>query len=181
MFGFLFGLQPPSITRNHWSWDIRLHHNITRSKQMFDRWYKISRAKFGIATIMARNVSASHNIFDFYVMNSDEWFSTHAFFSVLTDSYTEIVNFVQGYIDNEINFNREDTCSKQCSDFRHVDYHICRNNTLCILNYLDKNKTRCDGEIRSCEFVESDMYLCPNVGVINHELNNNNKRSHFQL
>lgn len=80
-------------------------------------------------------------------------------------SYTEIVNFIQGYIDNEINFNREDTCSKQCSDFKHVDYHICRNSTLCILNYLDKNKTRCDGDIRSCEFIESDMELCPNVSA----------------
>lgn len=85
------------------------------------------------------------------------------FFSV---SYTEIVNFIQGYIDNEINFNREDTCSKQCSDFRHVDYHICRNDTLCILNYLDKNKTRCDGDIRSCEFIESNMRVCPNVSIV---------------
>lgn len=78
------------------------------------------------------------------------------------------MNFIQGYVDNEINFNREDTCSKQCSDFKHVDYHICRNSTLCILNYLDKNKTRCDGDIRSCEFIESDMHICPNVSAARH-------------
>lgn len=92
-------------------------------------------------------------------------FSRTLFFCLLSVSYTEIVNFIQGYVDNEINFNREDTCGKQCSDFKHVDYHICRNSTLCILNYLDKNKTRCDGDIRSCEFIESDMELCPNVSV----------------
>ncbi|XP_055324712.1 uncharacterized protein LOC129579091 isoform X2 [Sitodiplosis mosellana] len=77
-------------------------------------------------------------------------------------SYTEITNFVQGYIDNEVNFNQDGTCRKQCSDYQQVEYHVCRNHTLCILNYLDKNKTRCDGQIRSCRFIESDMTLCPN-------------------
>ncbi|XP_031621010.1 uncharacterized protein LOC116339329 [Contarinia nasturtii] len=77
-------------------------------------------------------------------------------------SYAEITNFIQGYVDNEVNFNQDGTCRKTCSDYQQVEYHVCRNHTLCILNYLDKNKTRCDGEIRSCRFIESDMTVCPN-------------------
>lgn len=88
---------------------------------------------------------------------------TNVFGLIIIDSYTEITNFIQGYIDNEVNFNQEDTCRNQCSDYQQVEYHTCRNSTLCHLNYLDKNKTRCDGKIRQCEFIDSDMVMCPNV------------------
>lgn len=86
-----------------------------------------------------------------------------SFCHLLSDSYTEITNFIQGYIDNEVNFNQEGSCKETCSDYQLVEKPVCRNNTLCILNYLDKNKIRCDGKIRSCRFIESDMTMCPNV------------------
>lgn len=77
-------------------------------------------------------------------------------------SYTEITNFVQGYIENEVNFNREGSCLETCSDYRLTYQHGCANSTMCHINYLDKNKTRCEGLIRSCQFVESDITICPN-------------------
>lgn len=100
-----------------------------------------------------------------------------------TDSYTEITNFMQGYIENEINFNRDGSCRQTCNDYDRVDNRVddrvdnrvddrvdhnnnrvyCRNHTICNLNYLDKNKTRCDGQIRSCMFIDSDLSICPNV------------------
>lgn len=83
--------------------------------------------------------------------------------SCFSASYTEITNFVQGYIENEVNFNRDGSCSSTCSDYRIAEQHGCANSTMCHINYLDKNKTRCDGQIRSCQFIESDMTLCPNV------------------
>lgn len=150
---------------------MRSPHTIKHSKQVFGRFYKISRAKSGIVMISMLNVSKLEfsTCLLAHIDNScSEFQITNSSFLCVSVSYTEIVNFIQGYIDNEINFNREDTCSKQCSDFKHVDYHICRNNTLCILNYLDKNKTRCDGDIRSCEFIESDMHVCPNVSAAHH-------------
>lgn len=130
---------------------------------MSDLSYKILRVKFGTVTISIKIVSNLETIEKVLLFWTISLCSRLIFVCFFLVSYTEITNFVQGYIDNEVNFNREDTCSKQCDDFHRVDYHVCRNNTLCILNYLDKNKTRCDGEIRNCQFIESDMRVCPNV------------------
>lgn len=79
------------------------------------------------------------------------------------ESFAEITNFIQGYVENEVNFNRDGSCTKTCSDYRVTQQHSCRNDTLCHKNFLDKNKTRCDGDIRDCTFIESDMSICTNV------------------
>lgn len=126
---------------------------------MLDLLCKILRVKFGVVMIFQRIVSVQKPFFFQHLKNKI------IFDTIFTDSYTEITNFIQGYIDNEVNFNRDDTCLKQCSDFQHVEYHTCRNSTLCQLNFLDKNKTRCDGTIRECTFIESDMTICPNVSI----------------
>lgn len=79
------------------------------------------------------------------------------------ESFTQITNFIQGYVENEVAFNRDGSCTKSCSDYQRTRQHSCRNSTLCAVNYLDKNKTRCDGDIRDCRFIESDMTVCTNV------------------
>lgn len=81
------------------------------------------------------------------------------------ESITQITNFIQGYVENEVAFNRDGSCTKSCSDYQRTRQHSCRNSTLCAVNYLDKNKTRCDGDIRDCRFIESDMTICTNVRV----------------
>lgn len=96
-------------------------------------------------------------IFQFFIRK----FVVHS----ISDSYTQITNFIQGYIDNEANFNIDGSCTKTCEDYDYIEHQGCKNYTICTINYLDKNKTRCDGKIRSCTFVESDMRLCPNVSI----------------
>lgn len=70
---------------------------------------------------------------------------------------------MQGYIENEVNFNREGSCARSCDDYQKARQHNCRNGTACQFNYLDRRKTRCEGAIRNCTFIESDMSLCTNV------------------
>lgn len=143
------------------SYDIGSNHSINHCKKMFFQLQEISAVKFGAAMILISHVSflvnKNNKENQYGPLNCCE---NDLFFSV---SYTEITNFVQGYIENEVNFNQEGSCAGTCSDYRLTHQHGCANSTMCHINYLDKNKTRCDGQIRSCQFVESDMFLCPNV------------------
>lgn len=70
---------------------------------------------------------------------------------------------MQGYIENEVNFNRDGSCAESCPHYEFTRLHSCKNGTACKINYLDSRKTRCDGEIRNCTFIESDMSMCTNV------------------
>ena len=79
------------------------------------------------------------------------------------DSFVEITNFIQGYVDNEVNINPEGTCWDSCSTYKLTKNYDCKEGTICDANYLDKSKTRCDGAIRDCHFIPGNFNLCPNV------------------
>lgn len=70
---------------------------------------------------------------------------------------------MQGYVENEVNFNWDGSCAKTCADYDWTRLHSCQNSTACGFNFLDRQKTRCEGEIRNCTFIESDMSMCSNV------------------
>lgn len=80
-------------------------------------------------------------------------------------SYTKLTNFIQGYVDNKINLTPEGSCSPMCRDLKQTRNYHCNQNTLCGRNYLDSNKTRCNGVVRDCDFFDSGMTYCPNVSV----------------
>lgn len=77
---------------------------------------------------------------------------------------------MQGYIDNEINMSPFGDCSWSCQDYKSTLSYECHEDTMCDKNYLDKNKTRCDGTIRDCDFLESSLDVCPNVSDDQYEL-----------
>lgn len=78
-------------------------------------------------------------------------------------SNIEIVNFLQGYIDNEVNFDADDGCHGTCPEYKKTLNYDCREKTYCTRNYLDKRKRRCDGIIRDCGKLPWQMTICPNV------------------
>lgn len=78
-------------------------------------------------------------------------------------SYTKLTNFIQGYVDNKINMNADGSCSPMCKQLKKTKNFGCNKNTLCGRNYLDSNKTRCNGVVRDCDFFDSGMTYCPNV------------------
>lgn len=82
-----------------------------------------------------------------------------------SETYAEITNLLQGYIDNEVNLNPDGSCTNTCYDYDVTENYGCKNYTYCRLNYLDYNKTRCYGTVRDCQYIESSMHVCPNVGV----------------
>lgn len=76
---------------------------------------------------------------------------------------TQLTNFLQGYIDNEINMNSNGSCSMHCRDYRSTWNYGCNKKTICATNYFDLNKTRCDGFIRDCDYFGASFDYCPNV------------------
>lgn len=79
--------------------------------------------------------------------------------------YTSITNFMQGYIDNEINaqLNGEQHCEGTCSDLKSTKNHEqCQNGTLCA--HSNFARTRCTGEIFDCSVIDSDGTACLVVG-----------------
>lgn len=74
-----------------------------------------------------------------------------------------ITGFLQGFIDNEINLDREPTCQRKCSDYKNTHQFSCHNDTLCGLSLKNTRLNRCKGFIRDCEFIESDVEICPSV------------------
>lgn len=74
-----------------------------------------------------------------------------------------ITGFLQGFVDNEINLNAEETCQRTCSDYQLTRQFGCHNDTFCAEPLKNTRINRCRGYVRDCEFIESDVEICPSV------------------
>lgn len=63
---------------------------------------------------------------------------------------------MQGFFDNELNFNKDDSCKKSCSDYTKAENVACTQDTMCSKADENREKTICSGEIRDCENSEFD-------------------------
>lgn len=89
---------------------------------------------------------------------------------VESTEYEMITGFLQGFVDNEINLNEENTCKKTCEDYRLTRQYGCHNDTLCGVPLKNQRINKCNGILRDCEFIGSDLEICPSVsiyGIIN--------------
>lgn len=83
--------------------------------------------------------------------------------------YTSITNFMQGYIDNEINLNDEQTCGGTCSDYKSTKNHHCQDYTIC--DHSNFKQTRCTGDIFDCTTIDADGAACLVVCVYSIKFN----------
>lgn len=77
-----------------------------------------------------------------------------------------MTNLLQGYVENEVNLNKEGSCAGSCDDYDFARNHHCAEGTFC--NEELKNGTKhviCSGTIVDCAFIESDMKICPSVKI----------------
>lgn len=82
-------------------------------------------------------------------------------FNVLAYGYEQITNFLQGFIDNELNFNQEDTCSQNCEDYTKTKNVVCADKTMCTREKIHHEATVCNGDIYDCTEIESnDLDVC---------------------
>lgn len=76
----------------------------------------------------------------------------------LTRPFTaEVANFVEDYIENEVNLNKDSSCASSCSDYTLTKDYGCYDSTLC---HFTGSKGRCKGTISSCTFIESPLNIC---------------------
>lgn len=76
------------------------------------------------------------------------------------ESYEQITKFLQGYIDNELNFNQDDTCTNNCEDFTKTEHVRCADKTLCAQNRRH-DVAVCSGSVRDCkELNNDDIQIC---------------------
>lgn len=82
-------------------------------------------------------------------------------------SYTEIANFLQGFVDNEANLNAAASCAGVCSDYRKTAHFQCQSGSLCDRNVNDHEQAKCGGIIRDCQGIDdSDVNICETVSQI---------------
>lgn len=80
-------------------------------------------------------------------------------------TYEQVTNFLQGYIDNEVNLNPVNDCKKSCPDYTYTEHYNCYNGTYCAQqpNEKEKEMSICRGKVLDCKFIGSDLNICKSV------------------
>ncbi|XP_033224884.1 uncharacterized protein LOC117177907 isoform X2 [Belonocnema kinseyi] len=73
------------------------------------------------------------------------------------ETYTELKQLFQGYIVNEVDLNDAKTCKENCGYYTFAKQEGCYQNQFC------SQQKRCNGKIRNCQYVDSDMWICPSI------------------
>ncbi|KQS30547.1 uncharacterized protein LOC6551613 isoform X2 [Drosophila erecta] len=70
-------------------------------------------------------------------------------------TYDEVTRLLQGYIENEVDLNNEETCRETCSFYQSTRSEGCFKELYC------SRQPKCSGRLYNCQFVDSDMWVCP--------------------
>lgn len=104
------------------------------------------------------------------------WFT---YYSTIGTYFTSITNFMQGYLDNEINLNGERKCDGTCSDYKSAQNHECQNDTICA--HSNFARTRCTGNIFDCNPIDTDGTACLVVCFLSYKLNSKCHHHHQRI
>lgn len=77
------------------------------------------------------------------------------------ETYQEITNLLQGYVQNEVDLNPDGTCRENCAEYTFTKSHGCYQNLYC------RQQRSCNGKIIDCKFIDSDMWICNAVSNSN--------------
>ncbi|KRT84564.1 hypothetical protein AMK59_354, partial [Oryctes borbonicus] len=73
------------------------------------------------------------------------------------ENYLEITQLLQGYIQNEVDLNPDGTCRENCGYYQYTKSYSCFQNLYC------RQQRRCKGKIFNCQYIDSDMWICPSA------------------
>ncbi|KAH8282609.1 hypothetical protein KR054_008660, partial [Drosophila jambulina] len=66
-------------------------------------------------------------------------------------TYEEVTRLLQGYIENEVDLNRDETCRYDCAHYDYASNYGCYDNEFC------SKQPPCSGRVLDCQYVESTM------------------------
>lgn len=72
-------------------------------------------------------------------------------------TYDEVTRLLQGYIENEVDLNTDETCRETCSYYQSTRSEGCFKELFCA------RQPRCSGRLYNCQYVDSDMWVCPSA------------------
>ncbi|XP_052901170.1 uncharacterized protein LOC128307398 isoform X2 [Anopheles moucheti] len=71
-------------------------------------------------------------------------------------TYVQFTRLLQGYVENEVDMNAEETCRESCAYYQYGhEQHHCYKELYC------SKQQKCAGRIYDCEYIDSDMWICP--------------------
>ncbi|XP_014085939.2 uncharacterized protein orion isoform X1 [Bactrocera oleae] len=70
-------------------------------------------------------------------------------------NYDEVTRLLQGYIENEVDLNKEETCRENCAFYQSTRSEGCFKDLYCA------RQPRCSGKLYHCTYVDADMWVCP--------------------
>ncbi|XP_055585663.1 uncharacterized protein LOC129738473 [Uranotaenia lowii] len=72
------------------------------------------------------------------------------------ETFVQLTRLLQGYIENEVDMNTENTCKENCAY-----YNWGARQEQCYKDLYCSRQPKCSGKIYSCDYVDSDMWICP--------------------
>ncbi|XP_050082279.1 uncharacterized protein LOC126569322 isoform X1 [Anopheles aquasalis] len=72
------------------------------------------------------------------------------------ETYLQFTRLLQGYIENEVDMSTENTCRETCGH-----YQYGHRQEQCYKELYCTRQPKCAGRIYDCEYVDSDMWICP--------------------
>ncbi|XP_017880888.1 uncharacterized protein LOC108625401 isoform X2 [Ceratina calcarata] len=75
----------------------------------------------------------------------------------LDETYTTLRQLFQGYIVNEVDLNADATCRENCAYYEYTKVYGCYKDQFC------SQQRKCNGRVLKCEYVDSDMWICPSA------------------
>lgn len=73
------------------------------------------------------------------------------------ETYTKLTQLFQGYIVNEVDLNKDSSCKENCAYYGYAKVHGCYKDQFCA------QQRKCNGKVLNCEYIDSDMWICPSV------------------
>ncbi|XP_063364049.1 uncharacterized protein LOC134652808 isoform X2 [Cydia amplana] len=71
------------------------------------------------------------------------------------ETFAQVTRLLQGYIENEVDMNTDGTCRDNCA------YYSLAERTGCFKELYCAKQRPCNGRILNCQYIDSDMWVCP--------------------
>lgn len=72
-------------------------------------------------------------------------------------TYERVTKLLQGYVENEVDLNTEETCRETCDHYQFTESFNCFKELYCA------KQPKCTGKVLYCQYLDSDMWICPSV------------------
>lgn len=75
------------------------------------------------------------------------------------ETFITVTRLLQGYIENEVDMNNDNTCRENCQAYQFTETYSCYKELFCA------RQPKCSGKLLNCQFFDSDMWICPSVSM----------------